>query len=350
MCCNVKQITGWRIAVKGDCNYVFCSERGFKPVRECKPIFTNTGTVEGSIGTVKRRQERGIKMGRIAGLDLDYTYRQANASNYGRSRDTKGIKYIVVHYTGNNGDTDTGNGNYFANNVVGTSAHYFVDNDSCTQAVADSRVAYHCETRGMKFKCDCRNANSIGVEMCTKKVNGTYYISEKTKLNAVKVVKWLMAKYNIPASKVIRHYDVCGKLCPEPWVRDIKEWQDFKSRLSKKAEETKKKEKKEETEMVTEGKAIVNGKEYKIDRILKDGNNYIKAGNFKNMGFDVGYDSNTKAVKITNSLSDVALNVKGNSKNIRGININGYNYVSVRDMVEALGFTVDYVDGKVIIK
>ena len=36
--------------------------------------------------------------------------------------------------------------------------------------------------------------------------------------------------------------------------------------------------------------------------------------------------------------------------NIRGVNINGYNYVSVRDIVEALGFTVDYVDGKVVIK
>lgn len=289
-------------------------------------------------------------MGRIAGLDLDYTYRQANANNYGRSRDTKDIKYIVVHYTSNNGDTDTGNGNYFANNVVGTSAHYFVDDDSCTQAVPNNRVAYHCETRGMKFKCDCRNANSIGVEMCTKKVNGTYYISENTKLNAVKVVKWLMAKYNIPANKVIRHYDVCGKLCPEPWVRDIKEWQDFKSRLSEKAEKIKKETKEEEIEMVTEGKAIVNGKEYKVDRILKDGNNYIKAGNFKNMGFDVGYDSNTKAVKITNSLGDMTLNVKGYNKTIRGVNINGYNYVSIRDIAEALGFAVDYADGKIVIK
>lgn len=159
-----------------------------------------------------------------------------------------------------------------------------------------------------------------------------------------------MAKYSIPANKVIRHYDVCGKLCPEPWVRDIKEWQDFKSRLSEKAEKIKKETKEEEIEMVTEGKAIVNGKEYKVDRILKDGNNYIKAGNFKNMGFDVGYDSNTKAVKITNSLGDMTLNVKGYNKTIKGVNINGYNYVSIRDIAEALGFAVDYAAGKIVIK
>lgn len=222
-------------------------------------------------------------MGKIAGLDLDYTYRQANANNYGRSRDTKDIKYIVVHYTGNNGDTDTGNGNYFANNVVGTSAHYFVDDDSCTQAVADNRVAYHCETRGMKFKCDCRNANSIGVEMCTKKVNGTYYISENTKLNAVKVVKWLMDKYNIPASKVIRHYDVCGKLCPEPFVRDNKAWQAFKNRLEEK---------------VVKQNIKINGKIKTVDAINKDGYTYIKIRGLSDI-LNIGYDKETKLISVS---------------------------------------------------
>lgn len=170
-------------------------------------------------------------MSRLIGLDLEYNYRLAKNTNYGKARNTSNIKYIVIHYTGNDGDTDTSNGNYFANNNTGTSAHYFVDEDSCTQAVPDNHIAYHCESKGMKFKCGCRNANSIGVEMCSDVVNGEYVITERTKANALILTKWLMAKYNVPASNVIRHYDVCGKLCPEPWVRDVTEWQDFKNKL-----------------------------------------------------------------------------------------------------------------------
>ena len=40
-----------------------------------------------------------------------------------------------------------------------------------------------------------------------------------------------MDKYNIPSSNVIRHYDVTGKTCPEPFVRDENLWKNFKSQL-----------------------------------------------------------------------------------------------------------------------
>ena len=44
-----------------------------------------------------------------------------NSSNYKTSNRTKNnIKYIVIHYTGNNGDTAIGNVNYFKNNVTKT--------------------------------------------------------------------------------------------------------------------------------------------------------------------------------------------------------------------------------------
>ena len=41
-----------------------------------------------------------------------------------------------------------------------------------------------------------------------------------------------MAKYNIPLSNVIRHYDVTGKRCPEPYVRDTAAWNTFKASLT----------------------------------------------------------------------------------------------------------------------
>jgi len=102
--------------------------------------------------------------------------------------------------------------------------------------------------------------------------------------------------------------------------------------------------------MVTEGKAVVNGKEYKIDRILKNGNNYIKATNFRNMGFNVGYDEDTKMLKIANSLSEVKINSKGKSVRVGAINVNGYNYISVRELCNILGLEVNYTNGEIDIK
>ena len=40
-----------------------------------------------------------------------------------------------------------------------------------------------------------------------------------------------MKKYSIPVENVIRHYDVTGKRCPEPYVREAKEWEAFKNML-----------------------------------------------------------------------------------------------------------------------
>jgi N-acetylmuramoyl-L-alanine amidase CwlA len=140
----------------------------------------------------------------------------ANKGNYGSTRSTNDIKYIVIHYTGNDGDTDENNGKYFANNVVQVSAHYFVDDDSITQSVPDNYVAWHCGGKSYKHKY-CRNTNSIGIEICDDVKNGVVYPSAKTIQNALELTVYLMNKYKIPRENVIRHYDVTGKLCPMYW-------------------------------------------------------------------------------------------------------------------------------------
>ena len=75
---------------------------------------------------------------------MSYTFKKrlANKANYGSKRALSKIKFIVIHYTANDGDSDEGNGNYFANHIVEASAHYFVDGDSVTQSVPDDYVAW----------------------------------------------------------------------------------------------------------------------------------------------------------------------------------------------------------------
>ena len=155
----------------------------------------------------------------------------ANKNNYGSSRSLDKIKYIVIHYTGNDGDTDENNGKYFKNNIVKASAHYFVDDDSITQSVPDNYVAWSvggnkysdcAKTGGGKLYGKCTNTNSISIEICDDVRNGVVYPSAKTIQNALELTKMLMKKYNVPASNVIRHFDVTGKKCPAYWVDDSK--------------------------------------------------------------------------------------------------------------------------------
>lgn len=173
---------------------------------------------------------------------MSYTLKTniARKENYGSKRSTAKIKYIVIHYTANDGDTDEGNGRYFKNNVVRASAHYFVDDDSVTQSVYDNYVAWHCggkrykdykTTGGAKFYNKCTNTNSIGIELCDTKKDGKYDFTDNTIKNAIELIKNKMSQYNIPIDRVIRHFDVTGKICPQPLITE-KSWKEFKEKIT----------------------------------------------------------------------------------------------------------------------
>ncbi len=151
------------------------------------------------------------------------------------------IKYIVIHYTGALGDAKA-NCNYFAGGNRNTSAHYFVGYDGAIwQSVEDKNVAWHCVAKSYKH-AECRNANSIGIEMCVRKkstasmgaTDKDWYFEDATVEAAAELTRYLMDKYNVPASHVIRHYDVTGKICPNPYVYNTTAhtWEEFKKKIS----------------------------------------------------------------------------------------------------------------------
>lgn len=160
----------------------------------------------------------------------------ANKSNYGTKRPVSNIKYIVIHYTGNDGDSDESNAKYFKNNIVKASAHYFVDDNSITQAVPDDYSAYAVggkkwNNAGGRLYGTANNSNSISIELCDAVKNGTIYPTQKTINNAIELTQYLMKKYNIPLHRVIRHYDVTGKTCPAYWVNDAKWESEFLNKM-----------------------------------------------------------------------------------------------------------------------
>lgn len=157
-----------------------------------------------------------------------------NTDNYRAGR-TQPVQYIVMHYTANNGDTARNNCDYY-HRVGGlqASAHYFVDEYGAMQSVHEDDTAWHCGARAY-WHPECRNANSIGIEMCSRKrADGSYYIKPETVANAAALAKDIMQRYGIDTDHVMRHYDVTGKRCPMPWVDDPAQWTAFKDMLTPK--------------------------------------------------------------------------------------------------------------------
>lgn len=138
-----------------------------------------------------------------------------NSGNY-EKMSSRAVEYIVMHYTGNSKDLAVNNAKYFQAAGRKASAHFFVDDGSIYQTVALNCKAWHCGTTGSYYHDKCRNANSIGIEMCC--TAGNYKISQKTKDNAAALAAMLCKKLGIAAGGVekyiVRHYDVTHKNCP----------------------------------------------------------------------------------------------------------------------------------------
>ncbi len=157
-----------------------------------------------------------------------------NYSN-GQGRD---IRYIVIHYVGALGGAEA-NCKYYASGYIGASAHYFVGfKGEVWQSVEDHNIAWHCGAKIYRHR-ECRNSNSLGIELCVRNkgsqssTSRDWYFEDTTVKNAVRLTKQLMKQYGIPADHVIRHYDVTGKICPNPYVYNHTEhtWNSFQAEL-----------------------------------------------------------------------------------------------------------------------
>lgn len=157
------------------------------------------------------------------------------------------IKYIVIHYVGALGGAEA-NCQYYAGGNRNASAHYFVGFDGeIWQSVEDANIAWHCGASSYKH-AECRNANSIGIELCVRKKNTAsmgatdkdWYFEDATVEAAAELTRYLMDKYKVAADHVIRHYDVTGKICPNPYVYNTTShtWDEFKQKISGEAVES----------------------------------------------------------------------------------------------------------------
>ena len=142
------------------------------------------------------------------------------------------ITYIAIHYTAG-GSSKKGS----ALNVKkvfetrNASADFCVDDETMVQFNPDIKNNYcwsvgdkkYPNSKGASLYGKATNRNTISIEMCSNLKKGYsaqyanhdgWYITDETIKQCIKLTKILMKKFNIPIERVVRHYDISGKLCP----------------------------------------------------------------------------------------------------------------------------------------
>ena len=148
---------------------------------------------------------------------------------YNVTKRTTPAKYIVIHTTGNprKGADAEAHFRYWNGSKVGQSADFVVDDTAALQ-INDYTMYYTWHCGDGKGKYGITNANSVGIEICINS-DGDY---SKAVENTIKLTRDLMKTLNIPAERVVRHYDASRKICPaEMAANDWADWKEFKSRL-----------------------------------------------------------------------------------------------------------------------
>lgn len=143
------------------------------------------------------------------------------------------IKYIAIHYTAG-GSSAAGRAVSMKNSWEKTkraSADFGVDDATMVQfnpdpnnyrcwSVGDKKNPY---SNGGQLYGKATNSNTISIEICSNLKAGYsahaanhegWYYTDAALANAVRLVKILMAKYNVPIERVVRHYSISGKICP----------------------------------------------------------------------------------------------------------------------------------------
>lgn len=173
-----------------------------------------------------------------------------NKSHVPASRGSNKVQFIVIHYLGvpNADNPDL----YSSGNTDGYGGHYNITRAGTIYKAADPKTAvvWHCGgglqgSGGHEFFGKCSNYNSIGIEngVCyTENVkdgdgdSNKWYFTEETQESLVYLVSKLMDEYGISIDHVIRHYDVTGKICPNPYVKNNHlrtswTWTEFKNNV-----------------------------------------------------------------------------------------------------------------------
>lgn len=128
------------------------------------------------------------------------------------------VKNIFVHYTANAGTSAAQNRSYFENlkdtHETSASAHFIIGYEGeAIQCIPLNEVGYAVMQR---------NFDSVSIECCYLDESGKFTDATYNKL--IEMLAWLVTKYSLKPTDILRHYDEGGKLCPKYYVEHEDEW------------------------------------------------------------------------------------------------------------------------------
>lgn len=200
------------------------------------------------------------------------------------------IEYLVIHDTSNYsvGANAAAHVKYFNTTSRKASADFLIDEVGIYQINDYKRYfTWHCGDGKGKF--GIKNSNSVGLEICVNK-DGNYQASVN---NTIILTVFLMQELGIRLDNVVRHFDASRKLCPSSMVaNNWLKWYRFKLAL----------------------KDYLSLKRFEAESIL------------------------------------VPISYNGSLNMVSSVNIEGYNYVKLRDLCKLLNLSAEYKDKTIILK
>jgi N-acetylmuramoyl-L-alanine amidase len=125
--------------------------------------------------------------------------------------DISRIRMIVLHATESRSPGDFNFLRQGGTTSRPTSTHYYIDKEgNISQLVADKDIAWHAGVSSWKVDgkdVDGLNGISIGIQLSNLSTGKDLYPQAQYDA-AVKLVRYLVAKYSIPRNQVVRHLDI----------------------------------------------------------------------------------------------------------------------------------------------
>lgn len=127
------------------------------------------------------------------------------------------IHDIAIHYVGNPGTTAQQNRDFYNNPDTQVSSHFLIG--------LKGEIIQCVPLKEKSSATNERNRDTISIEVCHPDETGVF--TQESYDSLVRLTAWLCDHFNLDRSRVIRHYDVTGKLCPLHFVEDEGAWAQF---------------------------------------------------------------------------------------------------------------------------
>ena len=128
------------------------------------------------------------------------------------------VRDIAIHYVGNPGTTAQQNRDFFAQPDTTVNAHFVIG--------LEGEVIQCIPLNEKSSATNERNIDTISIEVCHPDDTGEF--TQESYAALVKLTAWLCDHEHIGRDRVIRHYDVTGKLCPLYFVEHEEAWEQFR--------------------------------------------------------------------------------------------------------------------------